>query len=352
MKSGKMGHLFPVIDNKKCIDCGLCKKNCPSINPIYLSAPQNAFAAWSKDESDYRSSTSGGTSSVLSQYIINLGGVVYGCSVLPRARIEHIRIERKEELYKIKGSKYVQSSIIGVLSLIKQDVKDGRKVLFLGTPCQVSAVRNLFNETPENLFLVDLVCHGTPSQKSLKDYLKRHVPLQKIDDLRFRSEEGYVIKVISGKKIIYESPELRKHRCKDDYYNSFMEGFTIRDSCHNCRYASSNRCSDITIGDFWGLGKEVSCQDIPKHKFGISLVLPITNKGQNLFNEVSNSMYVFERPLSEAINGNDQLQHPKEISKKAKIYRFFQPLLGDKRAFDVVMIFIKLNSLTRKIIKI
>lgn len=349
MKPGKMGHLFPKINNKKCIDCGLCEKSCPALNPVELIAAQHAYAAWSKDDADYRSSTSGGASSVLSQYIINKGGVVYGCSVLCGAKIEHIRIEKKEDLHKIKGSKYVQSSIVKVLTQIKKDVKEKRIVLFLGTPCQIAAVQKLFKNTPDNLFLVDLVCHGTPSQRSLHDYLKRYVPLDEIEDVRFRSEEGYSIKVFSKNKNVYTSSELWSCRNKDYYYNSFMDGYSLRDSCHKCKYSSPNRCSDMTIGDFWGLGKEMPCEDIPEHKFGISLVLPITAKGRTLFNEISNAMNVFKRPISEAINGNDQLQHPKEISMKARIYRFFQPIIGDKGSYDVVLFFIKLKSLTKKL---
>lgn len=350
MKHGKMGHLFPCIDNKKCIDCGLCTKKCPVLNPVELNAPQHAFAAWAKDESDYRSSTSGGASSVLSQYIINQRGVVYGCAVSPGAIIEHIRIDKKEDLHKIKGSKYVQSSIVRVLPQVKKDIKDNRKVLFLGTPCQIAAIRRLFTDLPDNLILVDLICHGTPSQKSFHNYLKRHVHLNEIDDIKFRSEEGYKIEAFKSNHIIYTSPELWSCRYKDYYYNAFIDGFSFRDSCYQCRYASSNRCSDITIGDFWGLGKELSCDDIPEHKYGVSLVLPVTDKGQTIFNEIFDEMNVFERPIIEAVNGNGQLKRPEEKSKKATIYRLFQPVLGDKGAYQFVMLYINLKFLFTKLL--
>lgn len=347
MKAGKLGHIFPNIDGKKCIDCGLCTKKCPAINPVDLQASQHAYAAWSKNETDYRSSTSGGASSVLSQYIILHGGVVYGCAVQSGAIIEHIRIDRQEDLYKIKGSKYVQSSIVKVLPQIKKEVKEKRRVLFIGTPCQVAAVKKLFANAPDNLFLVDLVCHGTPSQKLLHNYLKRHVPLNIIDDIKFRSEKKYIIKVISNNSIVYTSQE----RNKDYYLSAFYDGFTLRDSCNQCRYATPNRCSDITIGDFWGLGKELSCEDIPEHKFGISLVLTNTEKGQTLLHEISNTMNVYERPVIEAINGNDQLRHPKEKTKQATIYRFLQPLFGDKGAYEFIVGLVKLYSKSRKLMK-
>ena len=351
MKPGKLGHLYPDIDNKKCINCGLCQRICPSLHPLELTPPQHAYAAWAKDESDYKSSTSGGASSVIAQHIISQGGVVYGCAVLQGAIVEHIRIDKKEDLYRIKGSKYVQSSIIKVLPQIKQDIKENRTVLFLGTPCQIAAVRKLFTDIPNKLYLVDLVCHGTPSQKSLHNYLKRSVPLAKIDNISFRSEEGYIIKAFSGGQLIYSSSELWSNRYKDHYYNSFFDGFSFRESCYQCRYASPHRVSDISIGDFWGLGKETPCDEIPEHEFGISLILPNTRNGLSLFHEVSTAMNVFERPISEAISGNNQLQHPKEKSKLASIYHFLQPVLGDKIAYDIVRKLMSLFYITRRLLK-
>ena len=338
METGKLGHIFPNINCKKCIDCGLCSKNCPALHTIELRASQHAYAAWSKDESDYRSSTSGGASSILSQHIIHLGGIVYGCAVLPGAVIEHIRIEKKEDLYRIKGSKYVQSSIVRALPQIKKDVREKRLVLFIGTPCQVAAVKKLFSSIPDNLFLVDLVCHGTPSQKSLHNYIKQHVQLNIVDDVKFRNETEYVINVFSKNSIIYTSPS----RNKDYYLSAFWNGFSLRDSCFLCRYATPQRCSDITIGDFWGLGKETSCEEIPEHKFGISLVLTNTDKGQTLFHEVHDSMNVYERPVSEAVNGNDKLKHAKIKTKSTMVYRYLQPFLGDKIAYKFVMGLVKL----------
>jgi len=351
MKAGKLGHLFPKIDNNKCIHCGLCRKKCPALNPTEMHTPKHAYAAWAKDEKDYRSSTSGGASSVIAQHIINQGGVVYGCAVLPGAIVEHIRIDEKEDLYRIKGSKYVQSSIVNVLPQIKQDIKENRKVLFLGTPCQIAAVKKLFTDIPNNLYLVDLVCHGTPSQKSLHNYLQRHVPLNIIDGISFRSEDGYRIKAFCGNQILYSSPELLTCRYKDYYYNAFIDGYSFRDSCYQCKYANPKRCSDITIGDFWGLGKESPGDDIPEHNFGISLMLPITTKGQILFNKIVERMEVKERPLSEAINGNGQLQHPIEKSRKVFFYRFLQPILGDKNSYVLVMKVTKVCSLCYKILK-
>lgn len=349
MKTGKLGHLFPTIDSKKCVNCGRCLKQCPVLNPVVLSKTVRAFSAWSRDETDYRSSTSGGVSSVLAQFVIDHGGVVYGCAVLANAEVEHIRISKREELSKIKGSKYVQSSIIRVLPQIKDDIKEDRIVLFIGTPCQVAAVKKLFVNSPEKLILVDLVCHGVPSQESFHNYLRRYVPLYKIDDLKFRTEEGFVIKAYSKKELLYSSLELWSNRYKDYFYNAFIDGFSYRDSCYQCRYASPNRCSDITIGDFWGLGEESPCEGMLEHKYGVSLVIPITEKGKALFDQLFSKLIIYERPISEAISGNDQLRHPFYKTNKIIAYRFLQPFIGDKSAYHFIMGLVKLK---RKILRI
>ena len=350
LTSGKLGHLFPKIDSKKCVSCGLCVKQCPALNPIDLSAPLHAFAAWSKDDDDYKSSTSGGASSVFAQYVINLGGVVYGCAVLANAAVEHIRITKQEDLSKIKGSKYVQSSITKVLPQVKDDIKKDRIVLFLGTPCQVAAVKQLFPFTPNKLILVDLVCHGVPSQESLHNYLKRHVSLKDIDEIKFREEDGFVIRAYSKGVELYSSLELWNNRHKDYYYDAFMDGFSYRDSCYQCRYASPNRCSDITIGDFWGLGTEAPDDFIPEHRYGVSLVLPTSNKGMAFLEEIADAMFLYERPLTEAINGNEQLRHPKAKTRIIKVYRSLRPCFGDKGAYQIVRVVNRVIVKTKKLL--
>lgn len=168
----KLGHLYPQIDQKKCVDCGLCKKKCPSLNTPIQTAPITAYAAIAKDNEEYHSSTSGGVASVFSRYIIEKGGVVYGCAVVEDddvVDIRHIRVDMIDELYRLKGSKYVQSRITKIIPLLKEDIKNGKNVLFVGTPCQCAAIRNLYNKTPDNLYLVDLICHGVPSFKSFKE---------------------------------------------------------------------------------------------------------------------------------------------------------------------------------------
>ena len=332
MKAMHLGHLYPVIDESSCIDCGICVRNCPAINPPSKFFPQKAYAAWSKDQEDYKTSTSGGVASVLSSYIIHNGGVVFGCSCLPNAIIKHIKVDKKEELHRLKGSKYVQSDISEALRLLPSEAKTGRLVLFIGTPCQVASVRNLFRKIPENLFLVDLICHGVPSQDYLRQHIKSILGRTDIDKIVFREQTGdYVVDIQENRKSIYKQ-SLRSPRYKDNYINAFFDGFTMRKSCHTCQYAKPERASDITIGDFWGLGSQ-GCCSIPSHPYGISLILPITEKGLSLIEAVKGQLNIFERPIEEAINGNEQLKRPKDGGIRQKIFDHMEPFVGINKAY-------------------
>lgn len=339
MKPGFLGHLYPEIDQDKCIDCKLCQKGCPSLQDIESSYPKKAFAAWSKDEEDYVTSTSGGAASVVSQYVISKGGVVYGCSVLPNIQIAHIRVDNLEALHLLKGSKYVQSQIKGIIPQLRKDVKDGLPVLCFGTPCQVAAIKKLYKTIPDNLYLVDIICHGTPSNKFLKDYIQKDLKIDaaRVTNVKFRLPDAFSLCVFEKDKLLYKSNNLWTHRYEDLYYNTFIDGFTYRDSCFSCHYAKPERISDITIGDFWGLGNEVSDKEIPEHKNGISCVLPITEKGMQLVEAIRHSLNIYERPVTEAINGNDQLRHPKSKDWRISMFQKIKNLTGLKAAYYIMV---------------
>ena len=354
-RKGKLGHLFPIIDQTKCIDCGLCQKKCPAINTPNLYYPKKAYAAFSKDIEDYKSSTSGGAASVFSNYIIEQGGIVYGCAVCKTNNktldVKHIRVSEKEDLLLLKGSKYVQSRITDVLPLIKSDIKNGKKVLFIGTPCQTAAIRNLFPKNPENLYVVDIICHGVPSLAILHTHIKNKIGNEEIDNIRFRDGSELYLQLIQGNKVLYGS-YLFKERYKDEYYNAFMDGFTYRLSCHNCSYAGSKRVSDITIGDFWGLGKENDASYIKPHDDGISVILPITDKGVELIEAVSSKLNIYERSVSEAINGNDQLREPKTINKRIRFFKYISCILPFKYAYSLSVLDIKMRKCIVKLLSI
>lgn len=321
-----LGHLYPKISQDVCIDCGLCQKNCPAIHPLELKKADTAYAAWSKDEDDYKSSTSGGAASVLSKYVLSQGGVVYGCAMLPDIEVKHIRVDKSEDAWKLKGSKYVQSNIVDIISPLKDDVKDGKLTLFVGTPCQVAAIKKLFKEQPENLLLVDLICHGVPSLDILKKHIHKVADYPHYDNIIFRDTSYAVIVEVNG-NIVYRCA-LKQPRYKDWYINTFFDGYTCRDSCYSCRYACPERVSDITIGDFWGLGKSTPANEILPHPYGCSVILPNTSKGKDTIQQVAHKINLFERTIDEAVSGNAQLKKPTPFGKRKKLFRFLFPYIG------------------------
>ena len=159
----KLGHIYPIINQSLCIDCGICYNICPTNYPLEKHEPITAYAGWDKNIEEYKSSTSGGAASAISRYIIRKGGVVYGCAMLPGINVKHIRITKETEICKLKGSKYVQSNTYNVYNETLKDLKEGKDVLFIGTPCQTAAIKKIAEKHDKNLFTVDLICHGVPS---------------------------------------------------------------------------------------------------------------------------------------------------------------------------------------------
>lgn len=320
---GVMGHIYPLVDEQRCTDCGICRRNCPANTEIGSQYPLKAFATWSKDKSTYKSSTSGGLATEISKHVIRQGGVVYGCASLPNVDIKHVRVDSLDDLALLQGSKYVQSNIIEIIPLLKKDVKDGRLVCFIGTPCQTAAIKNIYKRGTDNLLLIDIICHGVPSLEVLRKHVRSIEGNSPVDKVLFRKQNDYGIYIYSKGKETY-SYTLFEKRFYDCYINAFYDAFTFRDSCYECKYAQQKRISDMTIGDFWGLGTKQDTDEIPEHNNGCSLALPSTEKGLSVLKIISNNLNIYERTVQEAVDGNEQLQHPARINKRIKIYRFTQ----------------------------
>ena len=342
MKEDKtLGHLYPTIDQKKCVDCGACVKVCPTINPMPLNAPLTAYAGWDKDDREYTSSTSGGAASAISRYIIGQGGVVYGCAMMPGVEVRHIRVDSLQDLCMLKGSKYVQSAMGSCYHDIRRDLRDGRKVLFIGTPCQVAGVKSYVGKNDDGLYTVDLICHGVPPQSFLKRHVLKVTHGVMPDEIHFR-KNCYMLLLLLRGKVLYKY-DLFGNRYKDTYYNTFFDGFSYRDSCYTCRYASPMRVSDLTIGDFWGLKG-----DLPlKHPHGCSVLLPTTSKGLEMVEGIKKDFHLFERTVEEAVGGNDQLRRPMALSLRWKCFRALVPLVGIYPSYRLVV----LDKMVKKTIK-
>ncbi len=330
MKTDSKGFFYPKVNTDICIECGLCNKVCPfSIKNQIKQKPVTAYAAWSINRDIHLSSSSGGAAYIFSKYIIEKGGVVYGCCA-DGLDIKHIRVDKIEDLHKLQGSKYVQSDIRGVFSRVKTDLKNSVCVLFIGTPCQVAGLKNYIKHIPDNLYLIDLICHGVPSQQMLNENILHITQGKHINNISFREGTNFRLNV-QGDDLKYKSD------CwKNLYYRGFFDSITYRTSCYKCPFARLERVSDITIGDFWGLR---NVEKLPiETKDGVSLLLPSTEKGIQLINLVKEYFNLYERNIDEAVAGNTQLRHPSSHSWGYYVFNTLYPMISfDKSVYCSIL---------------
>ena len=312
LKVNEYGFEVPVIDSDKCINCGKCVRNCPSMNSKKLEIPQKVYAVWSKKEDVRKNSASGGISIELARNILTKGGVVYGTTYSNKEFVHVGRIDSLDDILKIQGSRYVKSNMGNVVVQIKEDLKE-RRVLFIGTPCQCSAVKNAIGEN-DNLILVDLICHGTPPQTFLKEEIKGQGFRDAVDNIQFRKNGRCELQLFKDNKVVFSEKWGRNY-----YYNAFMNGLTYQETCYSCRYAGKERVGDITIGDFWGLDTKWASENAPGT--GVSLVMINGKKGMDTLMECSDTIVFYERTLEEAVNGNAQLRRPSRPHKSRSAFK-------------------------------
>lgn len=320
MDKDKFGNLYTKVNEELCVNCGLCKKVCPINNELDLREPKYVYAAWAADASDRKSSTSGGVATVFSKVAIENDGVVFGSALDDEMIVRHIEVSDIKDVERLRGSKYVQSEIGYIYKRVKARLMENKEVIFIGTPCQVSGLKCFLGKNNyKNLITIDLVCHGTPSSQLLKDYLSEK-GIEQYDSISFRDKQGFNLKLkLKDKEILNEPME------KCEYYKGFMNALFYRENCYSCPYAGAKRCSDITIGDFWGLGKEEKFEKSVED--GVSLILINTEEGEEFFNKCNKDFYYEERSLNEAVQGNSQLRSP---SLKHKNYDLFRKIYINK----------------------
>ena len=325
MIKDKYGNIYPKIDANKCINCGLCKKVCPQLKEnLDFKEPIDAYAMHIVNEKKRSESTSGGAATVFYEKILNEKGIVYGAANLfGKEQFEFIRITKISDLYKVKGSKYVHCYINNIFSKIKKDLNNDKKVLFIGTPCQISGLNSFLMKEYANLITIDIVCHGVSSQKLLFEEIRNYkINPKNVYYIFFRDEKYFNLKLFDKDKNIL----LEKKSDMSNYYSNFLQGNIYRENCYNCRYAQRKRISDITIGDFWGLSKESKVND--GEEKGISLIMTNTKKGEGLVSSIYDKCIIEKRTIEEACAINHQLNHPTYKTKKYEIYINNYPKLG------------------------
>jgi len=317
MQESVDGCVYPVIDHESCIRCGRCLQICDFHQPVVLRVPLGAWAAAGRDDALVKRSASGGIFAAIAMRWIADGGMVAGAVMdmdEQGLQVYHLLSDKAEDVCRMQGSKYVQSDAWRCYADVAAALQAGRKVLFSGTPCQVAAIRR-FTGDPEDLVTIDLICHGVPPVKMLKEYAgllgKRF--FGKVTNIVFRDKDVGKsfcarIEILRGKR--ESSLYLRSHDLS--FYKLFLEGVNYRENCYHCPYAGLNRVGDLTIGDYWGVEKR-HAHDFDsgrmQHRSDWSCVLANSERGCALL-EDQEDLLLHPTKIEWVAQDNAQLNHP------------------------------------------
>ena len=308
------GFAFPEVNTELCVNCNKCKAVCPIDTENKYTQETLAYAAHSYDNSTVQKSSSGGVFTELAKKVILNGGYVCGCTIDSEHQVKHIIVDCLDDISLLQGSKYVQSDLGNCLEPLSKVLKQENPVLFVGTPCQVSAIKNLFN--CNNLITVDLLCHGVPSQKLFDFYVEylEHKHHGKLTEIVFRDKEKFGWSITQRYKIKkkkrVKTYYLERHT--SEYFSGFLRNMTQRESCFDCPYTSLDRVGDITLADFWGVDK---VRPDLLNLDGTSLVLVNSAKGSSLLDEIKDSVFISKVNKADATYQNINLVSPPERNK-------------------------------------
>lgn len=343
MESDSEGFLMPQIDEAKCTNCGLCHKACPSLTPPHFYDEQtDCYAVMASDEVRADSS-SGGMFTLLADYVFEKGGYVFGATYVKDFEVGHILISSKDEIYKLRNSKYVQSDTNTTFTQAKKFLEEGKYVLFSGCPCQIAGLYGYLQKNYDNLLTCDIICHGVPSPYALKKFIEIRKRGREIKDVQFRNKAklGWSTKTFlefdDGSEYIGEW-----NQCT--YFNAFLHGLSTRWACGTCQYSKSERVADFTIADFWQIEKYNNAFNDGK---GTSLVILNNKKAQDIFEEIKPKTILCESvPLNFAKLYNERLNPTlKPHSQRGEFFKLVDDISFDaavhlslEKRYDIVQI--------------
>lgn len=309
MVADDIGELHPIIDQQKCVDCGACIEVCPNnTTPVY-HYPQHCYAAYFTPIQERLKSASGGIGKALAQWTISQNGIVVSTEWDPERGAIQSECTIEGDLRKYQGSRYVHSVVGDELFIrIQEHLEVGKTVMYISTPCQVAGLLNFLPKKYENLLTVDLICHGVSSPLFLKqelEHISQRIHKDSISDVRFRDNDGHDFHMTfwEGEHIVYDQPAF----C-DYYFAAFMNNLSLRESCYSCLYAKPERVSDITIGDFIGLGQLREGEENPSN---VSCVLINTPKGENVYAQICKNPLLVSIPR----DYSERLVYPYSLRK-------------------------------------
>lgn len=314
------GFKYPVINKTLCVDCGICAKKCPmNAEKETQSNCIDAFAVKHKSDDVVLNSSSGGIFTALSDKILQDGGYIIGADFDSDMNVVHTVASTVEQRDRMRGSKYIGSDTSGIYGKIKALLKEEKPVLFTGTPCQAAAVRKAFPKA-DDLYIVDIICHGVPSAEVWKKYVefieKRYGKKLSFYSFRDKSLSGW--RGYSAKLTFEDGTELSHNDITGSFIELFRYDVCLRPSCTNCNFTSINRQGDITIGDFWGIENVMPA--ISDNK-GISAVMINTEKGKQLFDSVSESINKYPCTQEDIAKRQPNLFRSSSYSNKAEAFK-------------------------------
>lgn len=306
MKEDKEGFSFPMINITECMQCNLCDKVCPVLDMTEINAETVAYAMKNCDENVRKRSTSGGIFSLLAEYVLERDGIVWGAAYDSDFFVRHISVSDRKELSLLQGAKYVQSVIGTSFQEVKRELQKGRIVLFSGTPCQCAGLMSFLGKEYKNLITVDVVCHGVPSPKVWQAYIdyrsqkenagKRPVKINMRSKASGWSHYGYSTEFDYGNSKIS-----RIQNSRDLFMKAFVGNICLRSSCSDCIAKGVDRCTDFTLGDYWGIWNQHPEFDDNK---GTSVVFVHSKKGMEILNQVRENTVCLEVDIKAAYREN------------------------------------------------
>ncbi len=343
------GFEYPVRDAARCTNCGKCTAVCPVVNKpeaIPTEGFPAAYAAWSRDAETRRNSSSGGVFPELAKRVLSDGGVVFGAAFSDDFHtVHHIKMEDPGDLPRLQGSKYVQSSTVGVFPQVKELLASGRKVLFSGTPCQVAGLRNFIGDDAEGLTTCDLVCHGVPSPGVFARYMEEQEKKYeaKTRGYSFRHKKtGWNFMEVD--QVFSEGRSYHSMDWADPFMHGFLKNILLRPVCYRCPFYPVPRIADLTLADYWSVATKYPKYDDDK---GTSLVLIHSKKGDGLLH-AGNALIVHRTDIAHGIAHNAHLNHP--AAEPACRKEFFEAFRGG--SFSVAAsVYIKKGEVLRRKIR-
>ncbi|MDY4671155.1 MAG: Coenzyme F420 hydrogenase/dehydrogenase, beta subunit C-terminal domain [Oliverpabstia sp.] len=321
MKKDNEGFQYPFVDKEKCIDCHICEKKCPIVGKEKVVASlegdkyevnrkaietakylPETYVCFLKDNRIREQSTSGGIFTALAQYVLEQNGTVCGVILDENQNVVHAFAENEIDIEKMRRSKYVQSDQVGVYKKVKEELCQGRIVLYTGTPCQVAGLKSYLGKEYEKLLTVDVFCHGVGSPlywEKYVQYISRKMK-SKIKEVRFREKTyGYNSACLA----VYFENGKSIHKGHDDdlYWSAFSKNYIYRPSCYACVFKSINHVSDFSIGDFWDTS---NLSEVYKSANGCSIVLSHTDKAKKVLEQIENLIDKQPVRIDEALNIN------------------------------------------------